>query len=81
MLRQKRRDAERGAGAAGQALTGGWRLFAPLLHTSMALSLVKLVHLLAWVMLVVSSIQKSRLISAQALDESAVLRLRRWDKV
>jgi hypothetical protein len=47
----------------------------------MALSLVKLVHLLAWVMLVVSSIQKSRLISAQALDESAVLRLRRWDKV
>jgi uncharacterized membrane protein len=47
----------------------------------MALTLVKLVHLLAWVMLVVSSIQKNRLISAQALDESAVLRLRRWDKV
>lgn len=47
----------------------------------MALSLVKLVHLLAWVMLVASSIQKNRLISAQALDESAVLQLRRWDKV
>ncbi len=47
----------------------------------MALTLVKLLHLLAWVMLVVSSIQKNRLISAQALDESAVLRLRRWDKV
>jgi hypothetical protein len=47
----------------------------------MALTLVKLVHLLAWVMLVTSSNQKNRLISAQALDESAVLRLRRWDKV
>eukprot|EP01041_Mallomonas_annulata_P018298 gene18298-37157_t len=47
----------------------------------MALSLVKLVHLLAWVMLVASSIQKNRLISAQTLDEQAVMRLRRWDKV
>ena len=47
----------------------------------MALTLVKLVHLLAWVMLVVSSIQKNRMISSQALDESAVLQLRRWDKV
>lgn len=47
----------------------------------MALTLVKLVHLLAWVMLVASSIQKNRLISAQALNESAVLQLRRWDKV
>lgn len=45
----------------------------------MALSLVKLVHLLAWVILVVSNIQKNRMISEQALDESAVLRLRRWD--
>jgi uncharacterized membrane protein len=47
----------------------------------MALTLVKLVHMLAWVMLVASSIQKNRLISAQALNESAVLQLRRWDKV
>ena len=47
----------------------------------MALGLVKIVHFLAWVMLVASSIQKNRLISAQALDESAVMQLRRWDKV
>jgi uncharacterized membrane protein len=47
----------------------------------MALTLAKLVHLLAWVMLVASSIQKNRLISSQALDEQAVMPLRHWDKV
>jgi uncharacterized membrane protein len=47
----------------------------------MGMTLLKLLHLMAWVLLFASSIQKNRLISAPALDESVLLRLRRWDKV
>jgi uncharacterized membrane protein len=45
------------------------------------LTIAKTLHLLAWVLLFTSSIQKNRLISTQVLDESTVLRMRNWDKV
>jgi len=45
------------------------------------MTLVKIVHLLAWILLFTSSIQKNRLISSPSLDESVVMRMRKWDKV
>ena len=45
------------------------------------MTIVKLLHLLAWILLFISSIQKNRLISTPSLDESMVLRMRKWDKV
>ncbi len=45
------------------------------------MTLVKIVHLLAWILLFTSSIQKNRLISSPSLDESVVIRIRKWDKV
>ena len=47
----------------------------------MTLTVVKFIHLLAWLLLFTSSIQKNRLISSKSLDESVVLRMRKWDKV
>jgi uncharacterized membrane protein len=45
------------------------------------LTIAKLAHVLAWALLVLSSIQKNRLVSNPALDESIVLKMRFWDKV
>jgi uncharacterized membrane protein len=45
------------------------------------LTIAKFAHLLAWGLLVLSSIQKNRLISNPSLDESIVLKMRTWDKV
>jgi uncharacterized membrane protein len=45
------------------------------------MAVVKLLHLLAWILLFTSSIQKNRLISSQSLDESVVMQMRKWDKV
>jgi uncharacterized membrane protein len=45
------------------------------------LTIAKFAHLLAWVLLVLSSIQKNRWVSKTALDESIVLKMRFWDKV
>jgi len=45
------------------------------------LAILKIAHLLAWVLLFTSSIQKNRLISNPELDESIVLKMRTWDKV
>jgi len=47
----------------------------------MDMTLLKGLHLMAWVLLFASSIQKNRLISLPSLDESVVKRLRQWDKV
>ena len=47
----------------------------------MTLTVVKFLHLLAWMLLFVSSIQKNRLISSPSLDETVVMRMRKWDKV
>jgi len=45
------------------------------------LTIAKFAHLLAWVLLVLSSIQKNRWVSKTELDESIVLKMRFWDKV
>ena len=47
----------------------------------MTLTIAKFAHLLAWVLLVLSSIQKNRWVSKTELDESIVLKMRFWDKV
>ena len=47
----------------------------------MTLTIAKFAHVLAWVLLVLSSIQKNRLVSNPLLDESIVLKMRVWDKV
>ena len=47
----------------------------------MTLTVVKFLHLVAWLLLFTSSIQKNRLVSTPSVDESAVLRIRKWDKV
>jgi len=45
------------------------------------MQVTKFVHLLAWVLLITSSIQKNRLISNVSFNDAIVLRLRFWDKV
>jgi len=45
------------------------------------LTIAKLAHVLAWVLLVLSSIQKNRLISNPELNQTNVLKIRFWDKV
>ena len=47
----------------------------------MTLTIAKLAHVLAWVLLVLSSIQKNRLISSPEMNETSVLKMRFWDKV
>ena len=47
----------------------------------MTLTIAKLAHVLAWVLLVLSSIQKNRLISNPELNQTNVLKIRFWDKV
>jgi len=45
------------------------------------LTIAKLAHVLAWALLVLSSIQKNRLISSPEMNETSVLKMRFWDKV
>lgn len=47
----------------------------------MTLTIAKFAHLLAWALLVMSSIQKNRLIFHPALNASIVQKIRVWDKV
>ncbi len=47
----------------------------------MTLTIAKFAHVFARILLVLSSIQKNRLISNPSLDESIVLKMRTWDKV